>query len=222
MAISVQTVIGDFLSHFNDAGQNVPSNTYALGLLNTTHKVLCADIGLFESAQFTINLVAGQQYYALDDTIARLLAVYYAAAAGVYPMYVEESSEDILDETVPGWRSSVIQAAPPSQYFTDGNMLGLYPTPSTSTSGGYPVLQLFTKAVTTLTYSGNLPSQVYTDNAWVYGMCELHAERKQPDQLERMHKSAVKYKMELLRLTQGRTVRQKPSRGPFVTPLRGR
>jgi len=170
MAITVQAIYTAVQTHFSD----IPEATF-LSLLNDVHQEIIENIRLTPDVAVTVELTAGQQEYALPDTVLRIWEAAYMAQAGDYQR-LKQTNVDRLDDGSPTWRN--YSPSTPSRVYDRGGNLGLVPAPDTTTSGGYPIVTLYCSQTsdTPLGIDDSLPAMARTGNAWTYRVCERWAD----------------------------------------------
>ena len=223
MAITVAQLLLDIESEVPDAGNYLAaSNSYILGLINSVHQQLCIDCQLLSQNTIVAVLPVASQYtYTLPTTVKRIWSVYYQPSAGTTQWPLIATSQDELDETIPGWRDTTIVVQTPGYYFSDAGNLGVYPIPSASAVGGYPVYNVYCTEIPVLAAGDSLPSNVARDTAWVYGVAVLHCMKYRPEDVPRYKALYNAEKQNLLRSVNGLIARAKSSIRTYVPPTRG-
>lgn len=177
--------------------------------INEANQVITQKTKIYPETTVDINLVAGTREYVLSATIQKVWAAAYVTSAGEsgYQPLIE-TSQDELDIDNRTWRAQ--QNGVPYRYYELGGYVGLYPTPNTTTSGGYPILRLFVNTQTTLTSISSLPSQVPTLEPWKWYACKEIALEKYPDRVGLYDKMWRDSMQDLVRFVHGRLPRQNP------------
>ena len=175
MAFTVQNVLDDFVEAY-------PSVTAARQLvlfLRVYREVLDA-CGIEEDLQQE-NLTDGTREYELsyDPIFTRIRAVYYAASS-TSSTILPAVSVDYMDRQVDQWRTTTDTGTPDKYYIrwpdssgvtTEGKLvIGLDPIPDTTTSSGYPILNIYGTEYTILAATDKVPSAFPTMQVFVEGM----------------------------------------------------
>lgn len=144
----------------------------ALEYINVVNHALHLDLPVNVTTE-TINLVSGTQEYALNENTLRIFrADILTSATNRVPL--QEYDYSMLNQTRPGWRSAT--TGMPGGFYTwrnaTDNLVGLLPKPSTTTSGGYPVVALEVSRTpsATLTSGSSLPKSLQSLDLYVYGV----------------------------------------------------
>jgi len=166
MAVTVTNLYTAAQTHFPDIPQAV-----FLSLLNDVHQEIIENVRLTPDVAVTVNLTAGQQEYALPDTVLRIWEAAYMSEAGDYQK-LEQTNVDWLDYNAPTWRN--YPPSTPYRVYDRGGNIGFVPAPDTSTSGGYPIVTLYCYQTsdTPLGIEDSLPAMARTGNAWLYRVLE--------------------------------------------------
>jgi hypothetical protein len=181
----------------------------ALTYLQAVHNKILRLVRVKRDETYDQSLTAGVGDMALDSSISRIWsATYLSSADDVRPLYPR--SVDELDWQTKGlWRSQ--PKGTPIWYDERAGRLILYPTPDTSTVGGYPIARLTVQKTDALTLSSALPTAVDEYDAWVYGLCRKYAAEKARDQFpafEGLYRQALN---ELIAFSEGKSARQMPN-----------
>ena len=166
MAITVASVILRGQQFYPDL-----TSTIALGFLDDLHQELCARIPLQPDTTETISLTAGTAVYTPATQPLRVFDAQYFTASGVCESIFPTSTEQ-LDKMDQGWRAQAANTSNvPECYYQQGNVIGFYPVPPVSTSGGYPNITLYLATQPAALGSGDsLPALVYSMDPYLYGM----------------------------------------------------
>lgn len=123
-----------------------------------------------------INLTSGTKEYAIDERFVQITDVQYRTGASAGTT-LTATTMDAIRIVNPDWRKQA-SGAPEYYYISSNagvNIIGLHPTPNSSTSGGYPVLQLWgAQKPATLTLSTEIGNTVRSPEIYIYGI-SLHA-----------------------------------------------
>lgn len=165
MADTVTTIV--------DACQyDYPDMTDAKGVeyANVVHRRLLTAFPELRIDTEDINLTSGTGEYSLDEDIYKVHSALYLTAASTGTV-LDETSVTELDNKNAGWRLE--SSGTPTGFYvwanTTGQVVGLYPKPNTTTSGGFPKVTLYvTRRPSALTGSDTvftmLPdSQIYKE-----------------------------------------------------------
>ena len=203
MAITVSSIFTAVQRHFPD----IPQQTF-LDLLGDVHQEIIENVRITPDVTVTVNLTAGTQEYTLPDTVLRIWEVAYSASSGDYQK-LKETNVDWLDYNVPSWRS--FTSSTPSYAYDRGGNIGFVPAPSTSTSGGYPIVTLYCSQTsnTPLGIGDSLPAMARTGNAWTYRICEKWAEMNHQEQAPTFAQLSAREYQRLITYSYGRMARDK-------------
>lgn len=173
------------------------SDEECLADLQAVHNELCWDFKLIPSED-TINLTAGTSSYSMPADCARVYELRYRTSStrSNFTRLIATEREE-LDELHNHWRGT--NNGKPQYYYILGGLLYLYPTPDTSTSAGYPILEIDYSAITTLASGTDLPSSLFTYRAYVEGLKSRLALREED---ERYGEYMRMYTMERKRLAE--------------------
>lgn len=134
----------------------------------------------------TINLTAGTREYAVTTPMLGATAVEYSRSAAAWDTRIlEPTNLETLDITTPAWRA-VSDSEPRAYYFTDsvsGPVIGLYPAPHLSTTGGYPLLRIRYLDSNTLAGGDTVFDNVLSPMVYVHAVCKRYAEDRGLDDL---------------------------------------
>lgn len=156
------------------------TDTKALADLQVIHDELCFDFKVYPSTQSLTSLVAGTNNYALTAGTKRVYnARYLANSSSSKPL--EPTHRDHMDVLDPNWEARA--NGTPREYWVEAGKVYLHPTPDTSSSGGYPKVELVTTLGQTLVVGTTLPS-VPNYQAWVEGVKWRIALRKNDPRME--------------------------------------
>jgi hypothetical protein len=186
MADAISTIIASAQNRLGDL-----TTVRATALANIVHKELFVFIPELRrtphNTPTSISLTAGTKEYAIAEYLAQIDYVQYrtssTAATKLAEMAVEESNKIVKD-----WRQQDNDV--PQQFYitadsTNGGkgMLGLHPTPSASTSGGYPVVEVFgsLRESSDLTTSSTISEMLPNSQVYVEGICYYAAHELRPD-----------------------------------------
>ena len=130
----------------------------------------------------TVSLVLNQRAYVLDAKVLKVTSAYYYHTADDHNA-LDLANPDVLDKEDPGWRR--LTAARPTKIVVqaDDDHLDvlLDREPTTTPSGGYPVMDLSTWYCEPLTSGGNMPAQIDRPDAWVASVCKDVARHRYPE-----------------------------------------
>lgn len=186
MSDTISTIVGRVQNRLGDL-----VTARGIDIANVVHREILSHIPelrrIAHSSPTSISLTASTKEYALTEGIMQVDYVQYRTAAGTAVKLAEMGIED-MNKVVADWRSAA--AGTPTQFYLTANstnggasMIGFHPTPDTTTSGGYPVAEVFgaiaesSALVAGDTISQLLPhSQVYTEGISYYAAHELRPE----------------------------------------------
>jgi hypothetical protein len=202
--MTVQKIISIARRHFDGF-----DDQEALTYLQAVHNKILRLVRVKPDEVYDQLLTAGVGSYALDPLISRIWAASYVSGPGdVRPL--SPRSVDELDWQTKGlWRTQ--STGTPIWYDERAGRLILYPTPSESTSSGYPIVSLVVQKTAVLSLSSDLPVAVDEYDAWVYGLCRKYAAEKARDQFpafEALYRQALN---ELIAFSEGKSARQMPN-----------
>jgi hypothetical protein len=80
----------------------------------------------YNRADVTIALQTGVNEYTIPSTVMEMYRVRYGSAKSK----LDFTTTYELDRTTPGWESAT--SGVPTKYYTDGNLIGVYPKPNTT------------------------------------------------------------------------------------------
>lgn len=164
----------------------------ALRYLNQTWKELTAQTQFLNWA-IDLSLEAGTRVYDLPDHVVRILAVDYIAAQAQVHRLRETSTDELDTQSQQVWRTVTTRGTPRQFYVQPINdfsnakrVLGLLPTPDTSTPGGppppqppgpedYPKVRLFISTSVALEEEDQVPQSLLSEMPLVYGTLYRHA-----------------------------------------------
>lgn len=172
-AITVTTVVNEVKAAFPDA-----DTTSIVGYMNKVDRKLATKIRL-RTNTLTLTLTAGDDTYALSDSVVRIYSARYersSTRSNSYTMTAEDISG--LDLKFRNWQSWA--NAEPRFYALDTDSAGAFevrlaPAPITSTSGSYPNVKLYCSIGGTLTSGGDLPAKIQNTDVYRFGACYHYA-----------------------------------------------
>lgn len=157
-------------------------------------------LGLLDFRKTTItntSLVAGTAEYAYADTSMNFDQVRYVRSAtdGDFKI-LRAITKDYLYAERPEW--TMQEDGEPSEFYltagTTGPKIGLVPAPDTSTSGGYPKLEMDITQNETLTTGTTIYDDLPSASVYINGIKKRYAEDKHRDDIEvytRLFKSDI-------------------------------
>ena len=164
MALTVASAITRMRRKFTDI-----SSATALEYLNLVHREILHLIPLSVVTE-AISLTAGTYSYAINENDARVWAADYFLESGGDPYRLQGTSYEELNKTQTLWRTLQSQ---PTRYAifrnADDLVLLLNPVPDTTTSGGYPIVNMYVTRITDLTDVGDLPVALRNTDVYVFG-----------------------------------------------------
>lgn len=153
----------------------------AVNIFNEVHNEILTQVGIQTDTE-TISLVSGTKEYALAVTARFASTVVYVRTStdGDSTKLLPKSQERL--ESHSGSYKHESTGEPDSYYIThssDGTVkIGFAPTPDTTTTTGYPNVEMRVGRGATLTASGNLPLGVKNHTAWIVGVQAYWARRR--------------------------------------------
>lgn len=132
------------------------------------------------------NLTSGTREYELsyDPLLVNIDAVYYVDSSTTATK-LAAVSEDWMDAHIEDWRTTTDTGTPDKFYVrwpdsagvtTEGKLvIGLDPIPDTTTSAGYPILNIYGSDFTTLAATDKIPSAFPNIRVLVEGMKRVYA-----------------------------------------------
>jgi hypothetical protein len=177
MALTVAYVI----DRIRDQVPNASPDSALLAILNTAHRQISRMVPI-QRKTITVSLVLNQRAYVLDAKVLKVTSAYYYHTADDHNA-LDLANPDVLDKEDPGWRR--LTAARPTKIVVqaDDDHLDvlLDREPTTTPSGGYPVMDLSTWYCEPLTSGGNMPAQIDRPDAWVASVCKDVARHRYPE-----------------------------------------
>lgn len=204
MAYTGANIITEVLSR----NESYNSTTYGAGDLQKAHDWVNRMVRLYARQTEDFLMVADQLTYTYDaDTLLIHQAMYFTSAddEGRVLMAV---SEDQLDQDFPGWETNA--SGTPAYYCDRAGQLILYPAPNASSSGGYPLVRIYTTQTVTFTTGTSLPAYVKTIEPWVNYILYLDAMRFNPSTASAYEMVATQLVQSLKQDQQRVTYRKKP------------
>ena len=167
--------------------------TRALRYLNRVNKRLLGRLP-FRNSTEDITLTSGTRKYDLSANTIKIWAAEYIRTSADDDFYhLTERNVDEMDILWPGWRSLTNQSSStPDTYFVDTAtssdsakmQVGFYPTPPTSTSGGYPKVRLYVTTMTDYDTTDTVPTDLLDEEVFVAGMCYFWSLRRDKEKNE--------------------------------------
>lgn len=160
------------------------STARAIVFANVIHNRLLTRLNLRGTTK-SINMTSGTKDYALGAETSRIFTAFYRTSATVVSQLTPTSQEK-LDLDDPDWRERT-ETGSPTHYMVrpikngsgtgDALMVTLYPTPDTTTSGGYPLVEMWITDSTAFTAtSDDLPGSLIDEMVYANGIRMLWAE----------------------------------------------
>lgn len=160
------------------------STARAIVFANVIHNRILTRLNLRGTTK-SVSLTSGTKDYALGAETSRIFTAFYrTSATAVYQL--EPTSQERLDLERPLWREST-DTGSPTQYLVrpikngsgtgDALMVTLVDTPDTTTSGGYPLLEMWvTDSTAFAATSDDLPGALIDEMVYANGIRMLWAE----------------------------------------------
>lgn len=149
-----------------------------VGYLNEVRPDILRRLRLRNTTQ-SLNLTAGIQEYAITTPMLGATAVEYLRSVTASDVRIlEPTNVETLDITTPSWRS-VTASEPRSYYFSDGvsgPVLGLFPAPHLTTTGGYPSVRIRYLDSNMLSGGDTVYDNVLSPMIYVHAVCKRYAE----------------------------------------------
>jgi len=160
------------------------ADPYALAFVNEVQVDIALECALFSFETVDISVVNGTRDYSVDPTIYQLSsAIYYQTSTSRWPLQVSSLNE--MENRYPAWQAD--QVGSPFKIFFNGNTVGLYQTPDTTTVSGYPLVRLTVrKAHQFAALSDTLPVQTPRIDAWAYPVAARWCADHEVDRLPEM------------------------------------
>jgi len=174
-------------------------------LVNRIHRGILAEIPECRKDSLVILLIAGQQEYAITETVFQVdYSTYISAAGAGFGNKLFETNVEALNETSPTWRTDAT-GVPQQVYLSSAQIaavntetIGFVPAPNLTSVAGFPNVTLYgsflqaADLLSTDTTLVNLPnSQVYIE-----GVSFLAATEIRP-QIAGAFKSEYEYQLQL-------------------------
>lgn len=179
MAVTVATCISRLQREFDDISQAIAEE-----YLSLADREILGRLPLREDTE-DISLTSGTATYAFSaETVIRIRSAEYLKSATVTNRKtLIATSIAELDLTNESWRAT--QNQEPTHYYltstSAGAMrLGLWPTPNTTTSGGYPLVRCYIHRSASLASGGSLPAIIRKPDMYVWCAGWLYAEDYRP------------------------------------------
>lgn len=201
--MTVQELISLARGHFEgfDSGE-------ALVFLQAVHNDLLRRVRVRPDSALDVDLVAGTGRYALPSDVLRIWDAAYVASSSESSPLRAKSVDELDSEDGGTWRRA--STGMPLSYDERAGEVWLSPTPSLSTTDGYPKVVLQVTRTTALAMSDALPTAVPDWEAWLYGLCRRYAAMKSPASVQMflaLEKDAVE---RLQRFSLGKAARGRP------------
>lgn len=149
-----------------------------VGYLNEVRPDILRRLRLRNTTQ-DISLTAGTDRYAVTTPMLGATAVEYIRSATASDRRVLDATNlETLDISYPNWRARESDE-PRQYYFTDGTtgpLIGLFPEPDLSTSGGYPVVRIHYLDCNTLSSGDTISDNLLSPMLYVHAICKRYAE----------------------------------------------
>ena len=150
-----------------------------------------------------ISLTAGTQEYDLNVNATRIIAARYELSANQTTWSrLDATNIDRLNIEEPNWRSYSTNGSPSRYYVTSAasndtakSVIGFLPRPGTTSANSYPRVVIEITEFAGLTASETMPSNLPTDDVFVYYMCWKWAVRNNDE--KSINKWNVLYASEL-------------------------
>lgn len=173
MPDTVNTIIAKVQERFADATSNAITD-----YINRVHRDVLSAIPELARHTFDITTVmSGTAQYDLPADALEVANVLYVTDANTATK-LTRTSEDKLVEEQPTWEFD--QADTPTQFYVQGNntssavsnlTIYLYPTPSISSSSGYPRVRCYITECKTLIGTDSLPEGLASYGLYIEGAC---------------------------------------------------
>lgn len=214
MALTVTQIFAEVKGHFPMVEQ-----IEFLNIFNVVNNELVDAFRLVPDTMIQISLTSGTQEYALPTDVYRVWNGNYQTASDTYQP-LTQTSVDRLDEQDNTWRWE--DPSTPSFYYERGGNVGFYPNPDTSTSVGYPIVNLYvSEQVASYGINDSLPGTVISADAWIYRVCQKLSVKYDADKFQLYERLAEKAKQEQLDFINGKIARDKPSINARVAKVYG-
>ena len=189
MAFTVQNA----LDGFSEAYTSVTAARQLVIFLQVYREIMNF-LGIEEDLQQE-NLTDGTREYELsyDPILTQIKAVYYVESA-TSAVRLTPVSVDWMDDHVDQWRTTTETGTPDKFYIrypdssgvtTEGKfVVGLDPIPDTTTSGGYPILNLYGTEYQILAATDKIPAFFPSVSVFVEGMKRDYASNRDQEKYE--------------------------------------
>lgn len=194
MASTVTQIITRFQRRFRHC-----EATYAATLFDDAHRTILKKCEVRNTTR-AITLTAGTRQYDLASSVYRVHEAYYERTSdpGTW-MPIIETSLNRLATISQGWRARSPESEPHFYYITSAvssdsakNQIGFEPIPGTSSSGGYPRVQLYVTEYAALTGSETVPENLLSDDVYLDLMSEAYCKENEHEKLELYAVAAAK------------------------------
>jgi hypothetical protein len=173
MSSTVSQVILKFQRRFPEC-----DTATALGFLLDAHRRILTRIQVRNDVQ-TIFPIAGVAEYPLSGQVFKIHSAYLSMGPS-WSVPLQERSTDELDVLRPDWRSGAYVGTISDYYVSSqasgdsaSPVVGLFPVPPTSSSGGYPAVVLYCTTYSDLVLSDTVPTNLLDDQVYLYRMNEF-------------------------------------------------
>jgi hypothetical protein len=162
MASTVTAILARFQRRFRQC-----EATYAQTLFDDAHRTILKKCEVRNTTR-TITLTASTRQYDLNAAVFKVHEAYYETSSdpGDWTQLTETNLSKLVNKS-PGWRAGATDSTPTLYYITSAvstdtakNQIGFDPIPDTTTSGGYPRVQLYVTEYAALSGSETVPENL--------------------------------------------------------------
>lgn len=181
MATTRNQVIAQFAYIFPDCD-------IASDLFNDSYLEILGELEV-RNGTIEVLLTAETAEYDLDNSVVRVFEAYYQPSSDPSTWNVLKAiSLQQMSATYPGWRAYEPSSQPWNYYLSTAKVgntskptIGFYPVPNTSSSGGFPRVQLFCTVHETLSGTDDIPPSIPDPHLIGHLMAQRWAFMRQPE-----------------------------------------
>lgn len=176
-----------FSAIIDDAQRTFPDmpDATALRLVQDIDNRVLQHIPLYKTTE-DLTLVSGTREYEINDATVRVWHADYLESSTAQPEALRAVQIEWLNQNVSGWRNS--ETGTPREYYIDVQLaevvVGFYPTPGTSTSGGYPTVRLYVSRTRTVAAGDSVPKGLRSEEVYRAGIRWLWCVETRSDQAD--------------------------------------
>lgn len=179
--------------------------------LNQVRNELMVVVPLFRDTETLSSLVSGTKEYNISDAWRSISRVEYWTTSSA-KTYLDPIDEEDYNDKPGKWSTST---GTPTAYYlkagenggTDGQLIGLEPTPNVSSSASYPQVRIYgSKGTTAYQAAGTMYDDMPNTLVLEYGVCKIFSAREDRENLGNW---AALYEAEVARLDRYHTLKSK-------------